>query len=160
MDGLFIVFLVEKCVACQSHRKSNFGWIAFTRFPLLNAYYKEGSKKSQAILLAFRSYILTGKPELLLYLMFFFLASQSRAYFLRLVYAQDSDLTYNSISFAESLQIFKSLNIFWPQIQRKRSEDYNVFSNDFGCKKNALSNILASRFIWKYIANTRKPVET
>ena len=112
MDGLFIVFLVEKCVACQSHRKSNFGWIAFTRFPLLNAYYKEGSKKSQAILLAFRSYILTGKPELLLYLMFFFLASQSRAYFLRLVYAQDSDLTYNSISFAESLQIFKSLNIF------------------------------------------------
>ena len=37
-----------------------------------NAYYKEGSKKSQAILMAFRSCILTGKPELLLYLMFFF----------------------------------------------------------------------------------------
>ena len=69
--SLFIGFLVEKCAACQSHRKSDFGWIAFTHFPLLNAYYKEGSKKSQAILMAFRS-ILTGKPELLLHLMYFF----------------------------------------------------------------------------------------
>ena len=67
-----LVFLVEKCAACQSYRKSDFGWIAFTHFPLLNAYYIEGSEKSQAILMAFRSCILTGKPELLLYLMFFF----------------------------------------------------------------------------------------
>ena len=58
-----------------SHRKSDFGWIAFTHFPLLDAYYKEGSEKSQATLMAFRS-ILIGKPELLLYLMcFFFLVS-------------------------------------------------------------------------------------
>ena len=70
--SLFIGFLVEKCAACQSHRKSDFGWIAFTHFPLLNAYYKEGSKKSQAILMAFRSCILTGKPMLLLYLMCLF----------------------------------------------------------------------------------------
>ena len=69
MADLFIGFLVEKCAACQSHRKPDFGWIAFTHFPLLNAYYKEGSQKSQAILMAFRSCILTGKPELLLYLM-------------------------------------------------------------------------------------------
>ena len=74
MAGLFIAFLVEKCAACQSHRKSDFGWIAFPHFPLLDAYYKEGSKKSQAILMAFRS-TLTGKPELLLYLMCFFLVS-------------------------------------------------------------------------------------
>ena len=72
MAGLFIVFLAEKCAACQSHRKFDFPWIAFTHFPLLNAYYKEGSKKCQAILLAFRSCILAGKPELLLSLMFFF----------------------------------------------------------------------------------------
>ena len=71
MAGLFIGFLVEKCAACQSHRKSNFGWIAFTHFPLLDAYYKEGSKKSQAILTAFRS-ILTGKLKLFLYSMCFF----------------------------------------------------------------------------------------
>ena len=49
MAGLFIGFLVEKWAGCQSHRKSDFGWIGFTHFPLLNAYYKEGSKKSQAI---------------------------------------------------------------------------------------------------------------
>ena len=72
MAGLFIGFLVEKCAACQSHWKSDFGWIAFTHFPLLNyTFYKEGSKKSQAILMTFRS-ILTGKPELLLYVFFFF----------------------------------------------------------------------------------------
>ena len=71
MASLFIAFLIEKCAACQSHRKSDFGWIAFTHFPLLDAYYKEGSKKSHAILTAFRS-ILTGKPDLLLYLMIFF----------------------------------------------------------------------------------------
>ena len=73
MAGLFIGFLVEECAACQSLQKSNFGWIALTHFPLVNAHYKDGSKKSQAILMAFRS-ILTGKPELLLYLMrlFFF----------------------------------------------------------------------------------------
>ena len=70
--SLFIGFLVEKCAACQSHRKSDFGWIAFTHFPLLDAYYKEGWKKFQAILMAFRSCISTGKPELLLYLMFVF----------------------------------------------------------------------------------------
>ena len=39
-----------------------------------------------------------------------------------LVYAHDSDLTYNSIRFDTSLQIFKSPNIFWPQIHRKRSD--------------------------------------
>ena len=37
---------------------------AFTHFPLLNAYYKENSKKSQAILMAFRSCILTGMESL------------------------------------------------------------------------------------------------
>ena len=77
MANLFIGFLVEKCAACHSHRKSYFGWIAFTHFPLhlLNAYYEEDSIEAQAILMAFRS-ILTGKPELLLYLMcFFFLVS-------------------------------------------------------------------------------------
>ena len=40
--------------------------------------------------------------------------------------------------------------MFWPQIQRKRSEEYNVFTYDFGCKKKALSDMLASRFNLKY----------
>ena len=40
--------------------------------------------------------------------------------------------------------------MFFPQIQRKRSEEYNVFSYDFGSKKKALSDMLASRFKLKY----------
>ena len=39
---------------------------------------------------------------------------------MRLAYARDNDLTYNSIRFK------KPLNIFWPQIQIKRFEDYLV----------------------------------
>ena len=75
MAGLFIGVSVEKCAACQSHRTSVFGWIASTHFPIFHSYYKEGSKKSQAILMVFRS-ILTGKPEILLDLIcFFFLVS-------------------------------------------------------------------------------------
>ena len=103
MAGLFVVFLVKKCAACQSHRKSDFGWIAFTHFPLLNAYYKESSKKSQAILMAFRSRILTGKPELLLYFMFFFSGFLKSS----VVSAPGNDLTYSSIRFDIRLQIFK-----------------------------------------------------
>ena len=49
-------------------------WFRMDRFyplPLmLDAYYKEGSNKSQAIVMAFKS-IMTGKPELLLFLMWF-----------------------------------------------------------------------------------------
>ena len=103
MAGLFVVFLVEKCAACQNPRKSDFGWIAFTHLPLLNAYYKESSKKSQAILLAFRSRILTGKPELLLYFMFFFSGFLKSS----VVSAPGNDLTYSSIRFDIRLQIFK-----------------------------------------------------
>ena len=106
MDGLFIGFWVEKCATRQSHRKSDFGWITFSHLSLPNAYYKEGSKKSQAILLAFRSYILTGKPELFLYWMcFFFWFPKVEHTFLPLVYALDRDLTYNSIRFDISLSL-------------------------------------------------------
>ena len=148
MAGLFIGFSVKKCAACQSHRKSDFGWIAFTHFPLLNAYYKEGSKKSQAILMAFRS-ILTGKPELLLYLLCFFSG------FLKSIVVSAPSLCTRQWSdlqsgFTSAYRFLKSLNIFWPQAQEKGSEEYNVFSYDFGCKKKALSDILASWFILKY----------
>ena len=43
MVGFFIGFLVEKCAACQSHRKSDFRW---HRFPFHLAWCVE---KSQAI---------------------------------------------------------------------------------------------------------------
>ena len=54
MASLFIVFLVEKCVACQS-RKSHFGWRRFRFLPCLMRI-KEDSKNSPAILALLDSY--------------------------------------------------------------------------------------------------------
>ena len=47
MAGLFIGFLVEKCVACQS-RKSDFGWHIVLAFYL--AWWVRGLKSQKAIL--------------------------------------------------------------------------------------------------------------
>ena len=83
-------------------------------------------EKSQAILehlMTFRSSISTGKPEQLLSLMCFnfFSVSRSRAYGLcDLSLYTSNDITYNSITFK------KPLDIFWPQIRRKGSDDYLV----------------------------------
>ena len=46
MASLFIGFLVEKCVACQS-RKSDFGWHRFRFSPCL---MRKRVQKSQAVL--------------------------------------------------------------------------------------------------------------
>ena len=64
-------------------------------------------------------------------------------------------MIYYSIRLDITLQIFKSLNIFWPQLQRKRYAEYNVFSYAFGCKKKALSDILSSRFVLKQTPGSR-----
>ena len=48
---------------------------------------------------------------------------------MRLVYARDNDLTYNSIRFDMSLQNFKKpLDMFWPQLntEKKLFEEYSV----------------------------------
>ena len=49
---------------------------------------------------------------------------------MRLVYARNKDLTYNSIRFDISLQNFKKpLDIFWPKLntqKKKRFEEYLV----------------------------------
>ena len=40
---------------------------------------------------------------------------------MRLVYARDNDLTYNSIRFDMSLQNFKKpLDMFWPQLNTEK----------------------------------------
>ena len=67
---------------------------------------------------------------------------------MRLVYARDNDLTYNSIRFDISSRNFKKpLDIFWPQIKRKRSEEYLVMirlqkenSERFSCLEFILKN--------------------
>ena len=123
MAGLFIALLVEKCTACQSHWKSDFGWHRFQKwtYSLALAWGLRGLKILEH-LMTFRSSISTGKPEKLLSLIcFFFSVSWSRAYGLcGLSLYTNNDLTYNSIRFK------KPLDIFWPQIQRKGSEDYLV----------------------------------
>ena len=126
MAGLFIALFVNKCTTCQSHRKSDFGWYRFQNSLLTCPCLRHKRiEKSQAILehlMTFRGSISTGKPEQLLSSMcFFFSVSWSRAYGLRgLSLYTSNDLTYNSIRFK------KPLDIFWPQIQRKGSEDYLV----------------------------------
>ena len=69
--GLFIGFLVEKYVSCQS-RKSDFGWQRFRFSPCLMRKRVEKSEAILALLDSFQS-ISNGKPEQLLYLMFVFL---------------------------------------------------------------------------------------
>ena len=46
---------------------------------------------------------------------------------MRLVYARDNDLTYNSIRFDISLQNAKKLlDIFWPQLNAKKNVPKNI----------------------------------
>ena len=61
ISGLFIGFLVEKCAACESHWKPDFGW---HRVHL--AWCVRGLKSLKRFwtyLMAFRRCISTGKPE-------------------------------------------------------------------------------------------------
>ena len=64
---------------------------------------------------------------------------------MRLVYARDNDLTYNSIRIDIRLQNFKKpLDIFWPQLnKKKRSEDAvktKVRSERFSCLEFKIAN--------------------
>ena len=142
MAGLFIALIVDKCTVCQSHWKSDFRLHRFQKWALLTCPWLrlKRDEKSQAILehlMTFRSSISTGKLEPLLFLMFFFSVSWSRAYGLcGLSLYTSNDLTYNSIRFK------KPLDIFWPANSKKRFR--RLFSYDFGSKQKALSDFLAS----------------
>ena len=88
-----------------------FRMASFSKMSLLTCPYlrRKRVEKSHAILellMAFRSSISTGKPKQLLSLCLSLYTS--------------NDLTYNSIRFK------KPLDFFWPQIQRKGSEDHLV----------------------------------
>ena len=152
MAGLFIALFVDKCTACQSHWKSDFGWHRFQKwaYSLALAWGVRGLKILEH-LMTFRSSISTGKPEKLLSLIcvFFFSVSWSRAYGLcGLSLYTSNDLTYNSIRFKKPFDIFLTAN------SKKRFR--RLFSYDFGCKKKALTDVLASSSSWK-IANTERP---
>ena len=71
MAGLFIEFLVEICAACQSWKPDDFGWHRF-RFSPCWMRVEKSLKRFWPYLIAFRSCISNGKPELLLYTVYVF----------------------------------------------------------------------------------------
>ena len=118
---LFIVLLFEKCTACQSQWKSGFGWHRFQKgaYSLALVRNVRGLKvSSDSGLTWWPSGAASRLVSLSYYCLWcvFIFGFQSRAYFIRLVYARDNDVIYNGIRFK------KPLDIFWPQIQRKYSE--------------------------------------
>ena len=91
----------------------------------------ESLKRLRPHLMAFRSSISTGKPELLLSLMCFF--------------------------FFWFPKVERSLKAFRPFLTTDTKKMFRrIFNYDFGCKKKALSDFLASSSSWK-IANNGKP---
>ena len=127
--GLFIGLSVEKCAACESHWKSDFGW---HRVHL--AWCVRGLKSVKRFcpyLIAFWSCISTGKPEWLCFgcfvvvsFSFFFsgFMKSSAVYAAKHVckiWDNGSDLVSGLTS---SLNFKKPSDIFWPKIERKRSE--------------------------------------
>ena len=122
IHGWFLYCLfADKCTACQSHWKSDFGWHRFQKwaYSLALAWGVRGLKILEH-LMSFRSSISTGKPEKLSLMCFFFRFPDWAYGLCGLSLYTSNDLTYNSIRFK------KPLDIFWPQIQRKGSEDYLV----------------------------------
>ena len=126
MAGLFIALFVDECTACQSHWKSHFEWHRFQKwaYSLALAWGIRGLKslkrfwntwwpsEAASRLVSLSNYCLWCV---------FFSVSWSQVYVLCcLSLYTNNDLTYNSIRFE------KPLDIFWPQIQRKGSEDYLV----------------------------------
>ena len=155
MAGLFIALFVDKCTACQSHWKSDFGWHRFQKwaYSLALAWGVRGLKSLKRFWNTWwpseAASRLVSLSNYCLWCFFFFSVSWSRAYGLcGLSLYTSNDLTYNSIRFK------KPLDIFWPANLKKRFR--RLFSYDFGCKQKALSDFLASSSSWKR-ANTGKP---
>ena len=125
MAGLFIALYVDKCTGCESHWKSDFGWHRFQEWAssLVLAWGVTGLKSLQRFWNTWwpseAASRLVSLSNYCLWCVFFFSVSWSRADGLcgLSLYTSD-DLTNNSIRFK------KPLDIFWPQIQRKGSEDY------------------------------------
>ena len=130
MAGLFIALFVDKCTACQSHWKSDFGWHRFQKwaYSLALAWSVRGLKSLKRFWNTWwpseAASRLVSLSNYCLWCVFFFSVSWSRAYSLcglRLYTSCTSnDITYNSIRFK------KPLDSFSPQIQRKGSGDYLI----------------------------------
>ena len=125
MAGLFIALFVDKFTACQSHWKSDFGWHRFQKWAYFSlAWGVRGLKSLKRFWNTWwpseaASRLVSLSKYCLWCVSFFSSVSWSQVYGLcGLSLYTSNDLTYNSIRFK------KPLEIFWPQIQRKCSEDY------------------------------------
>ena len=142
MADLFIALFVDKCTACQSHWKSDFGWHRFQKwaYPLALAWGARGLKRLKRFWNIWwpseAASRLVSLSKYWLWCVIFFSVSWSRAYGLCCLSLYTSNyLTYNSTRFK------KPLDIFWPQIQRKGSEDYLVMI------------LAANRKLWAILKN-------
>ena len=155
MAGLFIDLFVDKCTACRSHWKSDFGWHRFQKraYSLALAWGVRGLKSLKRFWNTWwpseAASRLVSLSNYCLWCVFFFLVSRSRAYGLCCLSLYTSNyLTYHSIRFKKPLGIFLTAD--------SKKSFRRLFSYDFGCKQKALSNFLASSSSLKR-ANTGKP---
>ena len=120
IHGLFIALLVEKCTACQSHWKSDFGWHRFQNwaYSLALAWGVRELKSLKRFWniwwLSEAASRLVSLSNYCLWCVFFFGFLKSSVWFMRLKLKHEQWSNYNSIRFKK------------PQIQRKGSEDYLV----------------------------------
>ena len=128
MAGLFIALFVDKCTACQSHWKSDFGWHRFQKwaYSLALAWGVRGLISLKRF---WNTWWLSEAASRLVSLSNYcrwcvcISVSWSRAYGLcGLSLDTSNELTYNSIIFK------KPLDISWLRIQRKGSEVYLVLN--------------------------------
>ena len=140
----FNCFLVEKCAACQSHRKSDFGWIAFfLTTPCLMRSIKRVQKSLKWFWWPSRaaSWLVSLSYYCIWCVFFFWFPKVERsfcAYFM-----QDNDLTYNSIRFDITLQIFKKSSHF----SDHKYKD-NVPKNTMYLVMLCIGNHMISSAIW------------
>ena len=155
MAGLFIALFVDKCTACQSHWKSDFGWHRFQKwaYSLALAW---GVRRLKSLKRFWNTWWPSEAASRLVslshycfwcFVFVFFGFLKSSVWFMRLKLKHEQWSNYNSIRFK------KRLDIFWQANSKKRFR--RLFSYDFGCKQKALSDFLASSSSWKR-ANTGK----
>ena len=144
MAGLFIRFLVEKCVTCES-RKSDFGWHRFRFSPSSMRIMIENS---QAIL-AFSNQVSLG--NYCSFCLFFSLSNfmkSSVVYAVTLcTFVRFETLIWPSVRFDISSQNFKKPLVSSPQIERKRSEEYLV--RILAVRKKLWAIFLPRVHLWK-----------
>ena len=150
MAGLFIALFVDKCTACQSHWKSDFGWHRFQKwaYSLALAWGVRGLESlkqswdtwwpSEA---ASRLVSLSNYCLWCVVVVCFFGFLKWSVWFMWLSLYTSNDLTYNSIKFKKAFRHFLTAN--------SKRRFWRKFSYDVGCKQKALRRFSCLEFILK-----------